>query len=85
MTNETCENKSIGLNNIDKIALSSWFGIAGLAAITGNAVVVWLIAKNASLKNSFKYFHNFSGSGGLLRRTHYSSSVDKPLLVLRPI
>ena len=56
MTNETCENKSIGLNNIDKIALSSWFGIAGLAAITGNAVVVWLIAKNASLRTVSNIF-----------------------------
>lgn len=56
MTNETCKNKSIGLNNIDKIALSSWFGIAGLAAITGNAVVVWLIAKNASLRTVSNIF-----------------------------
>ena len=31
-------------------------------------------------KNSLEYFHNFSGSGGLLRRTRHSSSVDKPLL-----
>ena len=56
MTNETCENRSIELNKINKIVLSSWFGIAGVVAIAGNAVVLWLIAKNSSLRTVSNIF-----------------------------
>lgn len=39
-----------------KIVLSTWYGLAGLAAIIGNAVVLWLIARNESLRTISNLF-----------------------------
>ena len=38
------------LSNAASIVLSLWFSLSGLAAVTGNAVVLWLFYKNESLR-----------------------------------
>ena len=37
-------------NNAGSIVLSLWLSLSGLAAVTGNAVVLWLLYKNRSLR-----------------------------------
>lgn len=44
------------LNRTEKIVVSTWYGIAGLAAIIGNAVVLWLIARNRPLRTISNLF-----------------------------
>ena len=38
------------LSSAGSIVLSLWFSLSGLAAVTGNAVVLWLFYKNESLR-----------------------------------
>ena len=38
------------LSSAASIVLSLWFSLSGLAAVTGNAVVLWLFYKNVSLR-----------------------------------
>ena len=38
------------LSSAASIVLSLWFSLSGLAAVTGNAVVLWLLYKNESLR-----------------------------------
>ena len=38
------------LSSTASIVLSLWFSLSGLAAVTGNAVVLWLFHKNESLR-----------------------------------
>ena len=46
--NESCFNER--LNSASSIVLSLWFSLSGLAAVIGNAVVLWLFYKNDSLR-----------------------------------
>ena len=39
-----------GLSSAASIVLSLWFSLSGLAAVTGNAVVLWLFYKNETLR-----------------------------------
>ena len=39
-----------------KIVLSTWFGLAGLVTIVGNAIVLWLISHNRSLRTISNLF-----------------------------
>ena len=54
--NNTCQSGFKELNIAAKIVLSTWYGLAGLAAIIGNAVVLWLIARNRSLRTISNLF-----------------------------
>ena len=49
-TSVQCCNTGNELSTTAKIALSTWYGLAGLATIIGNAVVLWLVARNRSLR-----------------------------------
>ena len=53
--NSTCCD-SAELSMTAKIVLSTWFGIAGLATIVGNGVVLWLIFRNRSLRTISNLF-----------------------------
>ena len=53
MANMTCESE---FKMSAKIILSTWYGLVGLAAIIGNAVVLWLIARNVSLRTISNLF-----------------------------
>ena len=46
--NTSCRDEQ--LNSAASIVLSLWFSLSGLAAATGNAVVLWLLYKNESLR-----------------------------------
>ena len=46
--NESCFNER--LNSASSIVLSLWFSLSGLAAVVGNAAVLWLFYKNDSLR-----------------------------------
>ena len=46
--NISCFNER--LSNTASIVLSLWFSLSGLAAVIGNAVVLWLFYKNESLR-----------------------------------
>ena len=46
--NISCLNER--LTSAASIVLSLWFSLSGLAAVTGNAVVLWLFYKNESLR-----------------------------------
>ena len=52
----TCQSEFIELSMTAKIILSTWYGLVALAAIIGNAVVLWLIAKNESLRTISNLF-----------------------------
>ena len=52
----TCENEFTEFNMPGKIVLSTWYGIAGLVAIIGNAVVLWLIFSYLSHRSISKLF-----------------------------
>ncbi|XP_078365622.1 beta-2 adrenergic receptor-like [Oculina patagonica] len=53
--NSTCCN-SEEFNLTAKIVYSTWFGVAALATIVGNGVVLWLIARNRSLRTICNLF-----------------------------
>ncbi|XP_078362220.1 adenosine receptor A2a-like [Oculina patagonica] len=53
--NSTCCN-SEEFNLTAKIVYSTWFGVAALATIVGNGVVLWLIARNRSLRTISNLF-----------------------------
>ncbi|XP_022793914.1 5-hydroxytryptamine receptor 1B-like [Stylophora pistillata] len=53
---KACESEFKELNLEAKIILSSWYGLAGLAAIIGNAIVLWLVARNKSLRTISNLF-----------------------------
>ena len=46
--NTSCQDEQP--NNAGSIVLSLWLSLSGLAAVTGNAVVLWLLYKNRSLR-----------------------------------
>jgi len=46
--NTSCVNER--LSSAASIVLSLWFASSGLAAVIGNAVVLWLFYKNESLR-----------------------------------
>ena len=46
--NISCFNKR--LSSVASIVLSLWFSLSGLAAVIGNAVVLWLFFKNEALR-----------------------------------
>ena len=46
--NTSCPDER--LSSAASIVLSLWFSLSGLAAVTGNAVVLWLLYKNESLR-----------------------------------
>ena len=52
----TCESEFTKFNKTEKFVLSTWYGIAGLVAIIGNTVVLWLIARNSSLRTTSNLF-----------------------------
>lgn len=52
----SCKSEFKELNLAAKIILSSWYGLAGLAAIIGNAIVLWLVARNESLRTISNLF-----------------------------
>lgn len=54
--NNTCQSEFKELSMTAKIILSTWYGLASLAAIIGNAVVLWLIARNESLRTISNLF-----------------------------
>ena len=47
---------SIEFSVVVKITLSTWYGLVGLGAITGNALVLWLIFKIRSLRTTPNLF-----------------------------
>ncbi len=52
--NISCFNE--GLSSAASIILSMWFSLSGLAAVIGNAVVLWLFYKNESLRTTSNRF-----------------------------
>ena len=54
MNSTCCESEELSM--AAKIVLSTWYGIASLATIVGNAVVLWLISKNRSLRTISNLF-----------------------------
>lgn len=54
--NNTCKSEFTELSMAAKIILSTWYGLAGLAAIIGNAIVLWLLARNESLRTISNLF-----------------------------
>ena len=54
--NNTCESEFQELSTTAKIILVTWYCLVGLAAIIGNAVVMWLIVKNESLRTISNLF-----------------------------
>lgn len=52
----SCKSEFKELNLAAKIILSSWYGLAGLAAIIGNAIVLWLVVRNESLRTISNLF-----------------------------
>ena len=53
-TSTCCESNK--LSKAAKIVLSTWYGLTGLAAIIGNGVVLWLVARNRSLRTISNLF-----------------------------
>lgn len=43
-------------NQVERIVLATWFSVTGLVAVTGNTVVLWLIARNHSLRIISNFF-----------------------------
>lgn len=54
--NNTCQSEYKELSMTAKVLLSTWYGLVGLAATIGNAVVLWLIAKTQSLRTISNLF-----------------------------
>ena len=55
------------LSSTASIVLSVWFSLSGLAAVTGNAVVLWLFYKNGSLRTiSNRFLASLSFADGLV-------------------
>lgn len=54
--NKTCQSEFKELSLTAKAILSTWYGFVGLAAIIGNAVVLWLIAKTKTLRTISNLF-----------------------------
>ena len=54
MNSSSCSNEQ--LSGAASIALSLWFSLSGLAAVIGNAVVLWLFYKNESLRTISNWF-----------------------------
>jgi len=54
MNSTCCDSEEFSM--AAKIVLSTWYGIAGLATIVGNAVVLWLISRNRSLRTISNLF-----------------------------
>ena len=52
--NVSCQDEQ--LSSEASIFLSLWFSLSGLAAVTGNAVVLWLFYKNESLQTTSNRF-----------------------------
>ena len=52
----TCENGLPAFTLAEKIVLSTWYGLAGMAAMTGNAVVLCLIYRIPSLRTTSNFF-----------------------------
>ena len=48
MNSTCCDSEEFSM--AAKIVLSTWFGLAGVGAIIGNAVVLWLISRNRLLR-----------------------------------
>lgn len=46
----------VHLSNAASIVLSLWFSLSGLAAVFGNAVVLWLFYRNESLRTMSNRF-----------------------------
>ena len=46
------------LSSAASIVLSLWFSLSGLAAVIGNAVVLWFFYKNESTNNFEPIFHH---------------------------
>ena len=61
-----CELAFTDFSRTEKIILSVWYGIAGLAAIIGNAVVLWLIARHRSLRTISNLFLTSLAAADLL-------------------
>ena len=53
-TNTCCNVKELSL--AAKVVLSTWYGLTGLAAIIGNGIVLWLVARNRSLRTISNLF-----------------------------
>ena len=64
--NNTCRSEFIELSMTAKVLLSTWYGLVGLAAIIGNAVVLWLIAKTKSLRTISNLFLTSLAAADLL-------------------
>ena len=54
MNSTCCDGEEFSL--AAKIVLSTWFGLAGLATIVGNAIALWLIYRNRSLRTISNLF-----------------------------
>ena len=54
--NNACKSEFKELSMEVKIILSTWYGLAGLTAIIGNAIVLWLVARNKSLRTISNLF-----------------------------
>ena len=54
------------LSTAAKIVLSTWYGLTGLWAIIGNAVVLWLITRNRSLRTISNLFLSSLAAADLL-------------------
>ncbi|XP_078365559.1 adenosine receptor A2a-like [Oculina patagonica] len=53
-TSTCCNSKQLSMAG--KIVLSTWFGLTGLAAIIGNALVLWLVARKRPLRTISNLF-----------------------------
>ena len=51
-----CQSELQELSKEVKIILSTWYGLAGLTAIIGNAIVLWLVARYESLRTISNLF-----------------------------
>lgn len=54
MNSTCCDSEKFSI--AAKIVLSTWFGLAGLVTIVGNAIVLWLISRNRSLRTISNLF-----------------------------
>ena len=64
--NNTCQSEYKELSMTAKVLLSTWYGLVGLAATIGNAVVLWLIAKTESLRTISNLFLTSLAAADLL-------------------
>ncbi|XP_078362161.1 beta-1 adrenergic receptor-like [Oculina patagonica] len=53
-TSTCCNTQELSLGA--KVVLSTWYGLTGLAAITGNGIVLWLIVRYRSLRTISNLF-----------------------------